>query len=211
MSSETKSSYPTGLIPVVTIDDYRSVSQLVRVLADSGATAIEITLRTSSAFQALEAAIDEGALSVGVGTVTSIESLRRSVEAGADFAVSPGFRADIVAEAGRLGILAIPGVATATEVMMAAASDVNLLKFFPAGAAGGAAALRSLAEVFPDIQFMPTGGIGAEDLREYLSIKSVVAVGASWLAPRAMIAEQRFGEIGATYSRALASVADLVS
>lgn len=211
MSSQTLPSYPAGLIPVVTIDDYRLVPELVHVLADSGATAIEITLRTSSGFDALEAAVAERVLSVGVGTVTSIGDMQRSAKAGADFAVSPGFRADIVAEAQRLRILPIPGVATATEVMSAVASGLTLLKFFPAASSGGTAALRSLAEVFPETLFMPTGGIGAEDVRDYLSITSVAAVGASWLAPREMITEQRFSEIGATYSRALASIVDLVS
>lgn len=211
MSNAIRQGHPVGLIPVVTIDDYRCAPQLVRALAESGATSIEITLRTPAGFRAIEAAIEERTLSVGVGTVTTVEDLRRSVDAGVEFVVSPGFRADIADAARELGVLAIPGVATATEVMMAAASQVKLVKFFPAAAAGGVTALRSLAEVFPDTKFMPTGGISADDMRAYLAIDSVVAVGASWLAPRAMIAESRFAEIGAAYARSLASVADLIS
>ena len=211
MDSAERRRYPVGLIPVVMIDDFRSAAQLVRVLADSGATAIEITLRTPDGFRAIESAISEGDLIVGVGTVTNVEDLRRSCAAGVDFAVSPGFRSDIVTEARNLGVLPIPGVATATEIMMAAANDVKLVKFFPAAAAGGPAALRAFAEVFPDTRFMPTGGIAEADVRAYLAIESVVAVGASWLAPRAMIAEHRFAEIGAAYARASASVSDLLS
>lgn len=211
MSSLIRRGHPVGLIPVVTIDDYHSAPQLVRTLAESGATSIEITLRTAAGLRAIEAAVKEGLLSVGVGTVTTVGDLRRSVDAGAEFAVSPGFRADLADAARELGVLAIPGVATATEVMMAAASEVKLVKFFPAAAAGGASALRSLAEVFPDTKFMPTGGISAENVRDYLAIDSVFAVGASWLAPRALIAEGKFAEIGAVYARSLATVADLIS
>lgn len=211
MDDTGRRGYPVGLIPVVMIDDFRCAARLVRALADSGATAIEITLRTPGALRAIESAINEGGLSVGVGTVRNVEDLRRSCAAGVDFAVSPGFRSDIVTEAQNLGVLAIPGVATATEIMMAASNDVKLVKFFPAAAAGGAAALRAFAEVFPDTRFMPTGGIAEADVRAYLEITSVVAVGASWLAPRAFIAEHRFAEIGAAYARASSSVSDLVS
>jgi 2-dehydro-3-deoxyphosphogluconate aldolase/(4S)-4-hydroxy-2-oxoglutarate aldolase len=121
---------------------------------------------------------------VGAGTVVNAAQVQAAVAAGAEYVVSPGFSREVSRECATLSVPLIPGVMTPTEVMVAVDAGHNVLKFFPAQAAGGAAMLRALAAPFPDVRFVPTGGIGASELADFLSIPAVMAVGGTWVAPR---------------------------
>jgi 2-dehydro-3-deoxyphosphogluconate aldolase/(4S)-4-hydroxy-2-oxoglutarate aldolase len=132
---------------------------------------------------------------VGAGTVLDVTQVKAAAAAGARFIVSPGLDPAIVEAARTAGLPVIPGVSTATEIQMARNLGLRLVKFFPARSAGGAAAVRALAAAFQDMRFLPTGGIGEADLRDYLMIPAVIACGGSWLAPAKQIAACAFGEI----------------
>ena len=178
-----------GVIPVVTLPDPALAAHVVKALVTGGLPIVELTLRTAAGLDAIRATagVIERAV-VGAGSVRSIEEAEAAAEAGAAFLVSPGLDDDVVHFADRRGIPLIPGVATATEVMRARSLGLDLVKFFPAEPAGGVAMLAAWAAVFPDMRFMPTGGIGPTNLATYLELDSVVAVGGSWIASAGALA-----------------------
>lgn len=174
-----------GVIPVVVLDDAEDVVPLAEVLLRGGLPAIEITFRTAAAPHAISMVSTRFPdLLVGAGTVTTVDQARTARDAGARFVVSPGLDAATIDWCVAAGLPAIPGVATATEVMGAVSRGQHLLKFFPAEPAGGVPTLRALAGVFPDASFVPTGGIDAGNLVHYLGEAAVAACGGTWLAPR---------------------------
>jgi 2-dehydro-3-deoxyphosphogluconate aldolase/(4S)-4-hydroxy-2-oxoglutarate aldolase len=176
------------VIPVLTLQRAADAPEVARALVCGGLPALEVTLRTPAAPEAIAAitrAVPEAI--VGVGTVLDGEDLAQARALGARFAVSPGATAELLdaAAAGTLPFL--PGVHTASEVMAALQRSFRILKFFPAVAAGGPAALRALAGPFPQVRFCPTGGITEDTLAAWLALPNVAAVGGSWLAPPALI------------------------
>ena len=145
-------------------------------------------MRTAAAVDAIAAiAADVPAAFVGAGTVLNADQVRASVSAGAKFIVSPGLHDDVVSAANDLAAPVIPGVATASEVQRAWNLGLRTLKFFPAGQAGGVPMIKALAAVFRDVAFIPTGGVSAKNLRDYLEVPSVLACGGSWLTPASAI------------------------
>jgi 2-dehydro-3-deoxyphosphogluconate aldolase/(4S)-4-hydroxy-2-oxoglutarate aldolase len=132
---------------------------------------------------------------VGAGTVLNAAQLDQAVNAGAQFIVSPGSTPALLDRAAETGTWLIPGVATASEVLLALERGLTLLKLFPAAALGGPAAVKALAGPFPDVRFVPTGGISAANLADYLSLPAVSAVGGSWMVPRSAIARQDFATV----------------
>ena len=196
------------VVPVLTIDDPMSAVPLARALLAGGIPVLEVTLRTPAALAAVERirAEVEGAL-VGVGTVTSAADLERARAAGARFAVSPGFTPALGHAAAASGLPLLPGVATASELLLARAAGYDALKFFPAEVAGGIAALRAFRPVFPDVVFCPTGGVTPDNMAAYLAQANVVAVGGSWLAPAAWVAAGDWAAITAAATRAVARAA----
>jgi 2-dehydro-3-deoxyphosphogluconate aldolase/(4S)-4-hydroxy-2-oxoglutarate aldolase len=201
----------TGVVPVIEIADAADARGLVDALCDGGLHVVEITLRTPAAIDAIAAAAAVDGALVGAGTLLDPASVHAAVEAGAAFGVSPGFDAEVVAAADGAGLPMVPGAATATEVQACLRAGARLVKFFPAKASGGAAAVRALAAPFRShgVTFMPTGGIGQDDLHEYLSLPEVVAVGGSWLAPSADVAARRWGAIAERAAAARAAVAEV--
>ncbi len=183
-------------IPLVQVDDPDVGVAVARALVAGGLTVLEVVLRTDSALRCLERIKRSlpGAI-VGAGTVLSADQASSALLAGADFIVSPGFFVPVVETALKAGVDVFPGVATPSELMSAWNFGIRTVKFFPASQIGGPAMLRTLSEVFLDVRFIPTGGITAGNLHEYLSVPSVVACGGSWLAPKALVAEGRFDEI----------------
>lgn len=173
------------IVPVLTVRRVEDAVPLARALVAGGLDMLEVTLRTDTAFEAIQAmsrAVPEAL--IGAGTLTLPEEFEAVQRAGAAFAVSPGLTAELARAAGKRPALPyLPGVATASELMAAAAAGFTCLKFFPAEAAGGLAALRAFAGPFPEIRFCPTGGVKAANAAEYLALANVVAVGGSWLAP----------------------------
>lgn len=172
------------VIPVVVIDDARAAVPMARALVAGGVPAIEVTLRTAAALEAVRAIAAEvdGAV-VGVGTVLGEADLRAACEAGARFAVSPGATARLLDAAEDVALPLLPGAATASEAMALLERGYRHLKFFPAVPAGGAKLLAAWAGPLPQLRFCPTGGIGAASALDFLALPNVLCVGGSWLTP----------------------------
>lgn len=172
------------VIPVVTVDDAAQGPDLARALLAGGIRVIEVTLRTPAALDAVRRMAEEVPdMMVGIGTLLDRTQITAAVEAGAEFAVSPGFDPDMVTFVAEAGIGYLPGVQTTSEVMAARRAGLDTLKFFPAKSAGGVYALDQFRPLFPDIRFCPTGGIGLDDAPDYLALDNVLCVGGSFPAP----------------------------
>jgi 2-dehydro-3-deoxyphosphogluconate aldolase/(4S)-4-hydroxy-2-oxoglutarate aldolase len=186
------------VIAVVTIERAGDAASIAAALADGGIRVLEVTLRTSAALQSIEAiALARPDILVGAGTARRAADFRDAGRAGARFAVSPGFTAALASAALETGLPWLPGVATASEVLLAQDSGFDRLKFYPAHSAGGIATLRGFAAVFPDLLFCPTGGITARNAAGYLELPNVACVGGSWLAPRAAMQSRDWRRIEA--------------
>ena len=183
------------IIPVVAIGNSQNAGALASTLVDSGLPIAEITLRTPESFAALEAAAKNSDLLLGVGSLQTADQLVRAVDIGARFAVSAGFSADIAARAASLNVPYFPGVATPTEILQALSSGLTILKFFPAESMGGISTLRAMSAPFPNVRFIPTGGITTNNVKEYLSSSTVFAVGGSWMVPQKAIDAGEFHQL----------------
>jgi len=184
------------VIPVIVIERAEWAVPMARALVDGGVRVLEVTLRTEAALAAIEAiarAVPEAV--VGAGTVRSAVDVRAAQAAGARFAVSPGCTEAVAAACQEAALALLPGVATASEVMLAAELGFRFLKFFPAGAAGGLALLKAWASPFQDIVFCPTGGIDATSAPGYLALPNVKVVGGSWLTPADAMTAQDWSRI----------------
>jgi 2-dehydro-3-deoxyphosphogluconate aldolase / (4S)-4-hydroxy-2-oxoglutarate aldolase len=172
------------IVPVLTIAALAQAVPLARALCAGGVTVLEVTLRTPVALEAARAIMAEVPEAVvGLGTLTEPRDVERAVAIGARFAVSPGATPGLLAAASGAPLAFMPGVATVSEAMQARAAGFTLLKLFPAEAVGGIALIKSIAAPLPDLSFCPTGGIDARNLKDYLALKTVAAVGGSWLTP----------------------------
>lgn len=175
------------VIPVLTIDRVEDAQPLARALVAGGLPALEITLRTAAAMEAIAAVSEvEGAMA-GVGTLLTAAQIRDAKSAGATFGVSPGATHSLVEAARDYDLPLLPGAATATEAMRLLQQGFVFQKFFPAEAAGGAPALGSMAGPLPQITFCPTGGVTPENAKTYLALPNTRCVGGSWIAPKALI------------------------
>jgi 2-dehydro-3-deoxyphosphogluconate aldolase/(4S)-4-hydroxy-2-oxoglutarate aldolase len=183
---------------VLTVHHVADAVPLARALARGGIRAIEVTLRTPVALQAIgEIARGVPEVRVGAGTVRSPAELDAALSAGAAFAVSPGQGPELLRAAAGTPVPFVPGVATASDVMACLTAGFRELKLFPAAAAGGLPLLRSLAAPFPEVAFCPTGGITAANAQAYLDDPAVFAVGGSWLAPDAAVQAGDWGRVEA--------------
>jgi 2-dehydro-3-deoxyphosphogluconate aldolase/(4S)-4-hydroxy-2-oxoglutarate aldolase len=183
------------IVPVVKLPDVECAEPLGRALLAGGITSVEITFRSAAAEAGIQSMAKLPGLLVGAGTIRSVEQARAAQRAGARFVVSPGLRADVVRYAQEQGLSISPGVCTPTEVEQALDLGVKVLKFFPAEQFGGIGTLKALGAVYPDVPFMPTGGINAKNLPEYLALENVLCCGGSWLAEPKLLSERRFEEI----------------
>jgi 2-dehydro-3-deoxyphosphogluconate aldolase/(4S)-4-hydroxy-2-oxoglutarate aldolase len=171
------------VIPVLVIDDVAFARPIAEALVAGGLRALEVTLRTPVAFDAIcEMAKVKNAV-VGAGTVLNKQDLEAAVEAGARFIVSPGLTQSLAKAAIEAGMPFLPGIATASDIMRGLNLGLNRFKFFPAVAAGGIPALKALAAPFHDCRFCPTGGITQATAPEWLALNAVPCVGGSWLIP----------------------------
>ena len=186
------------VVPVLTIERVSDAVPLAHALLAGGLPAIEVTLRTKAALDAVRAiAAEVPDMIVGVGTVVKPADVTEAIEAGADFLVSPGTPASLAEALRESGVPVIPGCATVTEAMTLAAMDFAVLKFFPAEQSGGVRWLRAVAEPLPQIRFCPTGGINGENAAFYLALRNVIAVGGSWVAPPEAVSAGDFAGITA--------------
>ncbi|MFF0682441.1 bifunctional 4-hydroxy-2-oxoglutarate aldolase/2-dehydro-3-deoxy-phosphogluconate aldolase [Streptomyces tendae] len=193
------------VVPVVVVDDPADAVPLARALVAGGLPAIEVTLRTPVALDAIRAIAGEvpGAV-VGAGTVVTAAQVREVVAAGARFLVSPGWT-DALLEAMRAsGVPFLPGVSTTSEVVALLERGVREMKFFPAEAAGGTAYLKALAAPLPQARFCPTGGISPATAPEYLALPNVGCVGGSWMLPKDAVADGDWGRVEALAREAAA-------
>ncbi|MFC9128395.1 bifunctional 4-hydroxy-2-oxoglutarate aldolase/2-dehydro-3-deoxy-phosphogluconate aldolase [Streptomyces sp. NPDC057099] len=186
------------VIPVVVIEDASDAVPLARALVAGGLPAIEVTLRTPAALEAIrEISGQVPEALVGAGTVISPGQVTESVAAGARFLVSPGWT-DLLLDAMRAsGVPFLPGVSTTSEVVALLEREVREMKFFPAEAAGGTAYLKSLAGPLPQARFCPTGGIGPASAPDYLALPNVGCVGGSWMLPQDAVAARDWGRVEA--------------
>jgi 2-dehydro-3-deoxyphosphogluconate aldolase/(4S)-4-hydroxy-2-oxoglutarate aldolase len=200
-----------AVVPVITIDDPADAEPLAAALVAGGLPAAEITLRTEAGEAAIRAVAGRADLLVGAGTVLTIEQVNRAHGCGATFVVSPGLDEAVVERALELGLVVLPGVATASELQSALRLGLDAVKLFPAAQLGGVAAVSAFAAPFPDVRFMPSGGITADNAASYLAHPSVFAVGSGWIAPRDLIARGGFDLIAQNCRDAVASLGRTVS
>ena len=208
MSSEIeKRLRAVPVVPLIQPDDPRVAVKTAQALVDGGLTIVEVVLRSEEAFQCLREITDSvpDAIS-GAGTVLNAEQAQAAVQAGARFIVSPGLDDGVVEVARKNKLPVYPGVATATELQRARNMGLRTVKFFPASLAGGPAMLKALSLVFRDMSFMPTGGVSAANLADYLAVPSVIACGGTWLTPKTEIDKSNFDAV-TELAREAASIA----
>ena len=196
-----------GIVPVIRIDKTSDAVPLVEALSRGGLPVAEITFRTESAEESIRlVAAAAKSILVGAGTVLTIEQVKRAVDAGAQFIVTPGFNPRVVEYCVKNGIAITPGVNNPTGVEQALEFGLTVLKFFPAQASGGTAMLKALGGPYGQVKFVPTGGVSLENLAEYLSLKNVAAIGGSWIVPPASISAGDYGRIETLTREAVAEV-----
>lgn len=191
------------VIPVVTIEDVADATPLAETLTAAGLAVVEITLRSASALEAMAVMSRHPDLVVGAGTVLTLGQVQQALAAGARFVVAPGFSPGVVQYCRDLQVPVLPGVATPTDIQRALEHGVDLLKFFPAEALGGVRMIRALAAPFPQVRFVPTGGITADNLADYLGLPAVAACGGSWMVDPELVRRRRFDRIHAQIAAAL--------
>ncbi|GEB50209.1 MULTISPECIES: bifunctional 4-hydroxy-2-oxoglutarate aldolase/2-dehydro-3-deoxy-phosphogluconate aldolase [Streptomyces] len=201
MSSSVLALAP--VVPVVVLEDASDAAPLARALVAGGLPAIEVTLRTPAAPEAIRAIAREVPEAVvGAGTVTGAEQARTAAEAGARFLVSPGWTPTLLAAMRETGLPFLPGVSTTSEVVALLEQGVTEMKFFPAEAAGGTAYLKSLASPLPQARFCPTGGVGVHNAADYLALPNVGCVGGTWMLPQDALAARDWERIRALAAEA---------
>jgi len=184
------------IIPVIAIGDAEKAPALARALLAGGLPVAEVTFRTEAGEEAIRrVAAEAPKVLVGAGTVLNIEQARRAMDAGAKFIVSPGLDAETVRFCLQNGLPVFPGCATPTEMQAALNLGLTHVKFFPAEQAGGLAYLRAVSAAYPVLRFIPTGGIGPRNLREYLAFEKIFACGGSWMCPKDLINAGKWEEI----------------
>jgi 2-dehydro-3-deoxyphosphogluconate aldolase/(4S)-4-hydroxy-2-oxoglutarate aldolase len=192
------------IIPVLVIEDAAQAAPLAAALVAGGLPALEVTLRTPCALDAIRAMAEVPGGVVGAGTLLTPEDVQAAKRAGARFGVSPGATPLLLAACADEGLPLLPGAATATEVMALWEQGYDMLKFFPAEAAGGVPALKAIGAPIPQVAFCPTGGITPANAAAYLSLPNVVCAGGSWVAPRDLVARGDWAGITALAAAAAA-------
>ena len=184
------------VIPVIVLNDVAHAVPMARALVAGGIRMLEVTLRTSQALACIEAIAKEVPKAiVGAGTVRNAADAKAAANAGAKFAVSPGYTPAVGQACRDEGLSLLPGVATGSEIMMAQEDGYTELKFFPAMQAGGPAMLKAWGGPFFDVRFCPTGGVTAQNASEFLSLSNVACVGGSWLVPAEALAKGDWARI----------------
>lgn len=187
-----------GIVPVIAIDDAKDAIPLAKALIKGGLPCAEVTFRTAAAKDAIKAMTTEFPdMMVGAGTVLTTEQVDQAIEAGAKFIVSPGLNPNIVKYCLEKGVPVTPGTSNASDIEAALELGLDVVKFFPAEAAGGLAMIKSLAAPYTNVKFMPTGGINAKNINSYLDFPKIIACGGSWMVKSDLIAASKFDEIEA--------------
>ncbi len=199
--------HDAGILPVVTVDTLEQAQRVADALLEGGLPAIELTLRTRVAIEALahlKRALPD--IVIGAGTVLSELQMLQAIDAGADFLVTPGTPPSLAIMLADAPIPAVPGAATPTELLSLAAHGFRVCKLFPAAAVGGLAMVKGLAGPLPDLKLCPTGGINETNAGDYLAQPNVACVGGSWMVPKAWLAEGQWDKVKASAAAAAAIV-----
>lgn len=191
------------IVPVVVLDDVARADDLGAALVAGGLPVAEVTFRTPDAAAVLRRLAQRGDLVVGAGTVLTTDQVDLAHEAGAGFVVSPGLSSEVVHRCQELGLPVVPGVSSATEIMHALRLGLDTVKFFPAEASGGLGMVKALSAAFPQVRFVPTGGITAASAPAYLAHPAVVAVGGSWMVAPDLLAAGQWDEVAARSAAAV--------
>jgi 2-dehydro-3-deoxyphosphogluconate aldolase / (4S)-4-hydroxy-2-oxoglutarate aldolase len=210
MANVLKQLRDSRIVPVIVIDDPDAAVPLARALVEGGLPVAEVTFRTDAGVESLRRITEAyPGMLAGAGTVLTPRQVARAAEAGAAFVVSPGFNPAVVDACLERRIPVYPGVCTPTEIEMALAKGLEVVKFFPAEPIGGLAYLRAIAAPYGMMQFMPTGGITPALLGDYLRFPRVVACGGSWMVAPEWVRNQDFDRVRREVERAVASVRDI--
>lgn len=186
----------TGVIPVVVINDVEDAEPLAQALCEGGLPCAEVTFRTAAAEESIRKMTDiYPNMLIGAGTVLTTEQVDRAVVAGAKFIVSPGFDPEVVDYCILKQIPVFPGCITPSEVAQAVKRGLKVVKFFPAAQFGGVSTIQALAAPYVGLKFMPTGGVNAKNLADYLQCKSIIACGGSWMVKSDLIKAGEFEKI----------------
>jgi len=191
-----KEFYKTGVVPVVVLEDAKDAVPTAKALLAGGVNIMEITFRTAAAADSIKAVAEQCPdMIVGAGTVITLDQCKKAVEMGAKFIVSPGFNEKVVEWCVDNGIMVTPGCVTPTEITAALEKGLKIVKFFPANVYGGLKGMKALAAPFGAVKFIPTGGVSADNLSEYIDAPFIHAVGGSWLCAKNDISEGNFDKI----------------
>ena len=194
------------LIPVVALESATDAEPLAGALCEAGLPCAEITLRTEAGLDSIRALSNRNDFLLGAGTVHSVEQAQASVEAGAQFIVTPGFNPRTVAWCVENNVPIFPGIATPTDLELALEHGLNVVKFYPAEAFGGARTLKAFSGPYGEVRFIPTGGINARNLVDYLQLPNVLACGGSWMVNPELLREGRWSEVTRLTAEAVKSV-----
>ena len=196
MSTAAERFAELGVVPVVVLEDAKDAAPLAKALVEGGLPCAEVTFRTAAAEESIRIMASEYPdMFVGAGTVLTIDQVDRAVAAGAKFIVSPGFDPEIVDYCLSKDIPVFPGVITPSEVAQAVKRGLKVVKFFPAEQFGGVATIKAMAAPYVGLKFMPTGGVNAKNLENYLSCDKIVACGGSWMVKGYLVKAGKFDEI----------------
>lgn len=186
----------SGVVPVVVLDDAKDAVPTANAMLEGGVDVMEITFRTAAAADSIKQVSENCPdMLVGAGTILNLEQCKLAVKMGAKFIVSPGFDANVVAWCIENEIAVTPGCVTPTEITAAVNMGLNVVKFFPANVYGGLNAMKNLSAPFGTVKFLPTGGVNAENIKEYIDAPFIHAVGGSWVCPKADINAGNFQKI----------------
>lgn len=196
MNDVIQKIYDIGIVPVIAIDDADKAVPLAKALVKGGLPAAEVTFRTAAAEEAIKRIVAEvPEMLVGAGTVLTKEQADRAIAAGVKFIVSPGFNPEITKYVIDKGMLMMPGTATPGEMEQAMSMGLDVVKFFPAEQNGGVAKLKAVAGPYTNLRWMPTGGVNAKNLLDYLSFNKIIACGGTWMVKKDLIEGEKWDEI----------------
>ena len=204
MNEVLKQINEIGIVPVVVLDDAKDAKPLAEALCAGGLPCAEVTFRTEAAEECIRIMASEfPEMLVGAGTVLTTDQVDRAVAAGAKFIVSPGLNPRIVKYCVEKGILITPGCSNASDIEIALENGLDVVKFFPAEPAGGLNMIKALAAPYVNVKFMPTGGINAKNVRDYLAYNRIIACGGSWMVKADLIKNGEYDKITAMCKEAV--------
>ena len=198
------------ILPVVVLEDAKDAKPLAKALCAGGLPCAEVTFRTAAAKECISIMRKEfPEMLVGAGTVLTVEQVDEALEAGAQFIISPGFDEDVVKHCIEKNVPVTPGTCTPSDVQKCYKLGLDVVKFFPAEAAGGLKMIKSIAAPYTQMKFIPTGGINANNMKDYLEYDRILAIGGSWMVKGDLVAEGKFDEIKSLVEEAVELVAKI--